>query len=437
MTFAPAQPDTVWTSRLPHARPPFETTARPHERVLMSHVDEAAAGWRRRARLVTAPHVRLRHLARSDQRLLAHMAGIRVAGEEGWQAVQRALEDGDAGAVAVLAWIAFVDGRVERMRSTLPLLLADPAFTRAGTGALSSLAPARLHESLQRLADSPHPAHRWVALDVQAAQRRDPGPGLARALSDDDAALRARALQALGELGQPDRMPQVMEGLEDATLAGRRAACESAFILGSPREALRAFDRVLQDAASLTPAERRPLLESGIRALPPEAARDVVRQLAAQAGTAREAVIAAGAHGDPVAVPWLIDRMADPGLARVAGEAVALITGADLELQIFKRAGPYEEEEGGAPPHPEDQDLPPPDASGFHVWWREHGAEFGAGHRYIAGQPLTAAGCLSVLRDGTQRQRQAAAQALSRLRPGTPLFAVRAFAFRQRKELGL
>lgn len=423
--------------RWPVSRPPEETSSRTLWPVLDQHVDEAAAGWRRRARLVTAPHVRLRHLDRSDQRLFAHLAGVRVAGADGWKATLSALEGGDHGAVAVLAWMAFVDGEVDRMRAALPVILADPDFQAAGAIALAVLSPARLLESVRRLADSPLAAHRHLALSVQALQRRDPGPLLRLALEDSDPALRARALQAVGELGRTDLLPALMQGLQDADLGCRAAAAGSVFVVSPGPEVPAAFDTLCRDAQWLVPKRRRTMLEAAIRASHPSAAREAARQLSAHAGTAREAVIAVGAHGDAASVPWLIERMADPALARVAGEAVALVTGADLELQSLKAAGPYEDRDA-EDVDPEDQDLPMPDAAGFTAWWRAHQHRFAAGKRYLAGQPLAAAhGCLEVLRQGTQRQRRSAALELCRLRPGTPLFAVEAFAFRQRRELGV
>jgi uncharacterized protein (TIGR02270 family) len=438
MTFAPARTESASTRRRPLGLAPRETSARVNAAVLAEHVGDAAAGWRRRAHLVDAPHVRLHHLARADERLFAHLAGIRIAGEAGWQAVRAAQADGDAGVVSVFAWMAFVEGEVARMREALPVLLADPAFTDAGAGALASLAPARLHESLQRLAESPLAAHRRLALAVHALQRRDPGALLVRSLSDNDPALRARALRAVGELGRNDLVAHAVAALRDTDPACRAAAAGSVFVLGDPGDVASARATVLADAPAWPAARRRSLLERAIRASEPSTAREHVRQLAAGETTLRDAVIAAGAHGDPIVVPWLIERMSDPALARVAAEAVALIAGADLELATLKSAGAVEDVPGtAAATEREDGHLPHPDPAGFTAWWNVHRARFAAGARYVAGHPVGApAGCIAVLNEGTQRQRRAAAFELSRLRPGTPLFAVDAFALRQRRELG-
>jgi len=434
MTFTPARAESASTRRRPLGLAPHETSSRVNGAVLAEHVGDAAAGWRRRANLVDAPHVRLHHLARADERLFAHLAGIRIAGDAGWQAARAALADGDAGVVSVLAWMAFVDGEVSRMREALPVLLADPEFTDAGAGALASLAPARLHESLQRLAESPLAAHRRLALAVHALQRRDPGALLVRSLSDNDLALRARALRALGELGRRDLLGHAVAALHDVDPTCRASAAGSVFVLSGPGDVASALDTVLTDAPALPAARRRSLLERAIRASGPSIAREHVRQLAAVETTLRDAVIGAGAHGDPIVVPWLIERMSDPSLARVAAEAVALITGVDLELAALKSAGAAEDLPGG---EREDGHLPHPDPAGFTAWWNTHRSRFAAGARYIAGHPVGApAGCIAALNEGTQRQRRAAAFELSRLRPGTPLFAVDAFALRQRRELG-
>jgi uncharacterized protein (TIGR02270 family) len=434
MTFAPVQAGSASTPRRPLGLPPRETSARVHGAVLAEHVGDAAAGWRRRAHLVEAPHVRLHHLARADERLFAHLAGLRIAGEAGWQAVRAAQADGDAGVVSVLAWMGFVDGEVARMREALPVLLADPGFTDAAAGALASLAPARLHESLQRLAASPLAAHRRLALAVHALQRRDPGALLVQSLSDNDPALRARGLRALGELGRHDLLARAVAALRDTEPACRAAAAGSVFVLGGPGDVASARETAFADAPSLPAARRRALRERALRASDPSMVRAHVRQLAADDTTLRDAVIAAGVHGDPVVVPWLIERMSDPPLARVAAEAVALIAGIDLELAALKSAGAAEDVPGA---EPEDGHLPHPDPAGFTAWWNAHHARFAAGTRYLAGHPVgVPAGCIAVLKEGTQRQRRAAAFELSRQRPGTPLFAVDAFALRQRRELG-
>ena len=62
------------------------------------------------------------------------------------------------------------------------------------------------------------------------------------------------------------------------------------------------------------------------------------RELAKEERHARLVVVGAGVHGDPVVVPWLIEKMRHPALARVAGEAFSMITGVDLVKEQIRIA---------------------------------------------------------------------------------------------------
>lgn len=70
-----------------------------------------------------------------------------------------------------------------------------------------------------------------------------------------------------------------------------------------------------------------------------ELARAVSGQASAQGtpGAQRRLMRAIGLLGETRLIPWLIERMNDPALARVSGEAFCLITGADLAAQQLER----------------------------------------------------------------------------------------------------
>ncbi|MBC7604114.1 MAG: hypothetical protein H7255_15830, partial [Ramlibacter sp.] len=67
--------------------------------VVMQHVEEAAHLRHVRSVLVRAPHVRLLHLGRLDERIAAHLDGIAVAGDYGSGLAQQALERPGTGEV--------------------------------------------------------------------------------------------------------------------------------------------------------------------------------------------------------------------------------------------------------------------------------------------------------------------------------------------------
>ena len=141
-------------------------------------------------------------------------------------------------------------------------------------------------------------------------------------------------------------------------------------------------------------------------------------------------------------MPWLIERMADEGVARQAGEAFSLITGVDLSLLDLERRVP-KTLESGPNDNPEDENvemdpdegLPWPDADKVEKWWAANAHRFHKGVRYFMGAPVTREHCIDVLKNGYQRQRILAAHYLCLLNPGTPLFNTSAPAWRQQRLL--
>jgi uncharacterized protein (TIGR02270 family) len=179
-----------------------------------------------------------------------------------------------------------------------------------------------------------------------------------------------------------------------------------------------------------------------------------LRELAKQTKRSRDVVVAAGALGDPAVVPWLIDRMTMPDLARVAGEAFTEVTGAHFELDQLWSEQPQNnladidedsDEEvadlpdtAGAPDRSSvaaarsaDQDLYWPDVDKVSRWWARNKTRFSNGTRCLVGRDLTEENLVNVLQNGYQRHRVAAALELTR-NAGQVLPEVRAPAYWKR-----
>jgi uncharacterized protein (TIGR02270 family) len=136
--------------------------------------------------------------------------------------------------------------------------------------------------------------------------------------------------------------------------------------------------------------------------------------------------------------------MDQPELARVAGEAVSLITGVDLAYDDLEgdwpegfEAGPTENAEDDDVALDADEDLPWPAPDLIAQWWSRERARFPKGQRLLCGQPISAQTCLDVLKNGFQRQRRAAALELALLSPNEPLFNTSAPAKWQMQMLGV
>ena len=77
--------------------------------VVQQHAEEAATLRNTRSYLVSAPHVRLHHLRRLDDRLAAHLDGLAVAGEYGSKLTTAALENPGSGETFTAAVRAIED----------------------------------------------------------------------------------------------------------------------------------------------------------------------------------------------------------------------------------------------------------------------------------------------------------------------------------------
>src|SRR6185503_8452331 len=122
------------------------------------------------------------------------------------------------------------------------------------------------------------------------------------------------------------------------------------------------------------------------------------------------------------------EQMRAPELARLAGEAFTMITGADLVSEKLEAERPAGFEVGPTedPEHPDvevdpQEHLPWPEPEAIGAWWKDHAADFPGGSRYLLGKPVSRAWLRSVLRTGGQRQRAAAALELAVQEPGEPL----------------
>ena len=73
----------------------------PH--IIQQHTEETAILQNIRATQVIAPHIKLRHLRRLDDRIAAHLDGLSVAGEYGVNVCKAALEDAGAGEIFAAA----------------------------------------------------------------------------------------------------------------------------------------------------------------------------------------------------------------------------------------------------------------------------------------------------------------------------------------------
>jgi uncharacterized protein (TIGR02270 family) len=407
--------------------------------VLSQHVDEAALYWLRRDTAVRAPHFSLRTLGILEGRLEGHLDGLRIAGEAGWEYCRKELTWKEPGEVFTAGVLAFEGGAPTRIDAVVGIAMTAPELARALASSLGWLIWNSVHQHAETLAIAEWPLARRAGIAAYALHRKNPEARLNSVLTDDDAIVRARALRAVGELARKDLHVAAKEGLADSDETCRFWAACSLTLLGdhTAREHIRATAEMRSPLA-----ERAALLAAS--AMPLGEALAWQRYLAADKNKLRSAARVAGAIGDTTLIPWLIDQMSVPALARVAGGAFTNITDIDLTYHDVAgrwpsgfETGPNDDSADDNVAMDPDEYLPFPDPRRVADWWVKNRHSFSSGVRYLTGKPITTASLEDVLRKGRQRQRAAAALELTLLEPGRPLFEVRAPAAWQCALLGI
>lgn len=411
-----------------------------HPPILSQHAEEAAFLWVLRRLAVGRPDYDLEDLAKLDGRLAAHLDGLYVAGEASWEMVLENLDRGRDGELFAAAMLAIPTGP-KRFQELLGALSEKPELGQGLVSALGWLPwEGGRGISIDLLRSEDPRLMRW-GLRAHAIHRQHPGPALEAALGSRDLSCAAGAARMAGELGCGELVP-VLEALLPTRDECLRFWCAwSSALLGSARGlvtlvALADNEGPFSERAALTVA----------RSCPPAQAGPWLTRLFSDPKRSRRAVMAAGAGGDPAEIPQLLAAMAKPELARVAGEAFCMITGADLAMQDLTAekpegfdAGPTDDPEDENVELDADEDLPWPSAELVGNWWRQNRARFAAGKRYLAGRLVTKESLRTVLAEGKQRQRLAAAELLMLLPPKhpplQPLFECRAPGRRQKVEL--
>jgi uncharacterized protein (TIGR02270 family) len=406
--------------------------------VVYQHAADAAILCASRRAAISSAQNGLPRLASLDDRIEAHLDGLRIAEDEGWRVCEEQLKTKEEGEVFTAGVIAFESGKADRIAKILSVVEEEPKTLDGLVSALGWLPLERARPYIQTSLHSEKPLHQQLGIAGAAIQRWHPGEALARLLRSENSGVRTRALRAVGELGDSNLARSVESALVDVDEECRFAAAWSGALLG-----ISAAVPVLREIGSSDSPRASVAASLALRKMDLPAAHAWQKWLSENPKTIRLGVISAGWIGDPVLVPWLVSLMNRPWLARVAAEAFSTITGVDLSQQHIEgkppkdfAAGPTDNPDDEDVTMDPDEDLPWPEATLVQEWWNQNRGQFQAGTRHLLGKPMSVDWLKMVLRDGRQRQRAAAALELALCQPGQPVFNVKAPGFRQQKILG-
>jgi uncharacterized protein (TIGR02270 family) len=388
--------------------------------------------------LVKAGHCALRHVARFDERILAHQDGCVVAGSYGKRILEQQLDTPDPGRLFALAGVALAAHDEPALHRCLAIVDGLPEMLSALFSAFGWSSPTSLGGLVGPMLGGDNLFHRQVGLAACRLHGRDPGKILATALQDPRHELRCEALRTTAAIGRHEFAALCSAASTDEAADVQLWGAWSAVLLGNRGAAL----ATLGDLGLAVPDGRIPAFALALQAMRLFDGHAVLQSLARDPKDLRGLVRGSGIVGDPTYVPWLIGHSSSNQVARLAGEAFTLITGADLSSLDLERRPP-EDFESGPNDDPDDPNvdmdpddgLPWPDPERIKDWWSKNSHRFQPGTRYFMGAPVTREHCIDVLKNGYQRQRILAAHYLCLLEPGTPLFNTSAPAWRQQRLL--
>jgi uncharacterized protein (TIGR02270 family) len=311
----------------------------------------------------------------------------------------------------------------------------------AGRGLLSAfgwVSASTLEGIVQPLLRAQDSRRRVLGIGICRVHRVDAGAAFESGARDSDDALRAASVRAAGEIGRQDMVRACGAALDGTAPDTHFWAARSLALLGSRGKAVDALAR----AGSGLDAQGLMAFRLALQMMGPDDGHAALQRLASEPEQFRRVVLGSGIVGDPMYVPWLIAQMTDARMARLAGESLSVITGADLSMLGLERlppggfeSGPNDDPNDANVEMDPDEGLPWPDRNKIEVWWAANAHRFQKGQRYFMGAPVTREHCIDVLKTGYQQQRILAAYYLCLLNPGTPLFNTSAPAWRQQRLL--
>lgn len=404
--------------------------------IIAEHFEEASFIWLQRSNAIYAPNYSPQQFADLDERLEAHIDGLRVAGDEGWRLAEAALEN-EGPEDFFLAAVLAIEAADDRFDKLIERAREIPEVIPGFVSALGWVSAQYLSGRVKTMLEDASPRKQMLGLAACSMHRKDL-PNLAQFLTAQAPSVRSRALRAAGELGRVDLLTQVCAALNDIKVEARFWAAWSAVLLGDREGAL----ETLVSYAMKTGERQMQAMQLALLAMTPATGHEFLQNLPSFPHIERLRIIGSGYVGLTQYVPWLLEQMAKPQHARIAAEAFVNITGADFNLDQLETLPPEDFEDGPTDDPddenvelPEDIALPWPDLEKIMLWWSKNQACFQSGVRYFLGKPVTSEHCTHILKEGFQRQRVVASFHLSLLNPGTLLFPTAAPAWRQKRML--
>ncbi|NVJ20713.1 TIGR02270 family protein [Myxococcus sp. AM011] len=405
--------------------------------VLEQHLSEAAFLWGQRERGLCAPNLVLADVAETEERLLAHVDGLAVAGPPAVEkllipALEEMEEEQVAAAAYTLLNIQEPPG-TDLVRTALEVASPEvlPAFYRAlelwDSAALRTWVPALLKQE--------EPTRLTLSLELLASHGVDPGPPLPELLRHEEPKVVAAALRVAARIHHPFDRHLYQSCLGSTAPALRDAAIQTGLLEGR-RSAWAACQSAVESTA---PDLAFPAL---LLALGGEA-RDVerLRKLLHEPRHRPATFWALGFSGRRSAAEICLEWMEDPAVSHLALEAFRSITGLPQEERFAMPPveedplPPLEEDLAADLTHGPEDDLPRPATTEVLAWWKLERRRFDLERRYLHGEPFGMEALSAALLTAPMRRRHVLALEVTLRSRGRLNVPTRAWTSLQRKAL--
>jgi uncharacterized protein (TIGR02270 family) len=386
--------------------------------IFEQYVTDAAFLWLLRAIAIEQPHNTSSDILALEKRIDAQLNGLMSSIDTGWAACEEGLNLQEPGEVFTAMVIAMRSHDPKKIQKAVEIGLSSDECNKGLVSAMGWLPENIVGPWTQRFLQGKDMNHKLLGMATCSIRRQDPGEQLSLTLKREECKaheqLYARALRLVGELRRQDCMPELQATIDDERDSVRFWSNWSAVLLGQHT----CLNQLKSFALNAESPFQNLAIELSFRVLSIDQGRAWISTLAKDENQIRAVIKATGILGDPHAVNWLITKMEEPKLAKIAGEAFSLITGTDLVKNELTAEQPITH-----PMQPndelddieldEDENLPYPDHKKVVVLWRTHGKKFLVGRRYFIGQVASTVWLQSILNNGTQRQRHAASMELA------------------------
>ena len=140
--------------------------------IIAQHAEEVAFLWIFRAGTLIAPHCSLQDLTKLDNRIEAHLDGLRIAGGEGWKLCEEQLATNEIGAVFTLGVQACESADTALMAAVVTVAEQQPKVVGGLVSAFGWTLVDQVQGHIRSLLESNKPVHQLIGIGAAAINRR-------------------------------------------------------------------------------------------------------------------------------------------------------------------------------------------------------------------------------------------------------------------------